>query len=279
MSVVGRDAGSDMREADILARNRRAWERLAAKGCAWTRPVGPELVSAARRGCLDAVRLTPTRSLPAGWLPSSLAGARVLCLACGGGQQAPLMAAAGADVTVLDLTPAQLERDRLVAAREGLRLRLEQGHMGDLSRFADASFDLVFNPVSVTYIPDALPVFRECFRVLAPGGGLLFAAPHPHIYIFHGGDWDRGVLRVANRLPFSSLDERGEEGSAAERDDRPVEHSHTLEALIGGQLAAGFRITGFYEDVDGPDSDDPLCAYCPKYFATKALKHSVSAAD
>lgn len=189
------------------------------------------------------------------------------------------MAAAGADVTVLDLTPAQLERDRLVAEREGLRLRLEQGHMGDLSRFADASFDLVFNPVSVTYIPDALPVFRECFRVLAPGGGLLFAAPHPHIYIFHGGDWDRGVLRVANRLPFSSLDERGEEGSAAERDDRPVEHSHTLEALIGGQLAAGFRITGFYEDVDGPDSDDPLCAYCPKYFATKALKHSVSAAD
>lgn len=159
------------------------------------------------------MRLTPTRSLPTGWLPSSLAGARVLCLACGGGQQAPLMAAAGADVTVLDLTPAQLERDRLVAEREGLRLRLEQGHMGDLSRFADASFDLVFNPVSVTYIPDALPVFRECFRVLAPGGGLLFAAPHPHIYIFHGGDWDRGVLRVANRLPFSSLDERGKRGA------------------------------------------------------------------
>ena len=58
-----------------------------------------------------------------------------------------------------------------------------------------------------------------------------------------------------------------------------MEQLLTVYALFGGQLAAGFRITGFYEDVDGPDSDDPLCAYCPKYFATKALKHSVSAAD
>lgn len=260
-----------MREADILDWNRRAWERLADGGCVWTRPVGPELVAEARRGCLDAVRLTPTRPLPEGWLPCPPAGLRVLCLACGGGQQAPMLAAAGAAVTVLDLAPAQLERDRLVAEREGLHLRLEQGHMGDLSRFADASFDLVFNPVSITYVPDARPVFRECFRVLAPGGGLLFAAPHPYIYIFHGGDWDRGVLRVANRLPFTSLDEQDGDGIAAPpRDGRPVEHSHTLEALIGGQTAAGFCVTGLYEDVEGPDAGDPLCAYCPKYFATRA---------
>lgn len=184
-----------------------------------------------------------------------------------------MLAAAGATVTVLDLSPAQLERDRPVAGREGLSLRLERGHMGDLSRFADAAFDLVFNPVSITYAPDARAVVHECFRVLAPGGGLLFAAPRPHIYIFHGGEWDRGALRVANRLPFISLDERdGEDAAAPERDGRPVEHSHTLEALIGGHMAAGFLLAGFYEDVDGPESDDPLCAYCPKYFATKAVK-------
>lgn len=261
-----------MREADVLHLNRRAWEKLAREGSVWTLPVGPDRVGEARRGCLEHVRLTPARPLPEGWLPTPLAGRRVLCLACGGGQQAPLLAAAGAGVTVLDLSPAQLERDRRVAEREGLDLRLEQGHMGDLSRFADASFDLIFNPVSITYAPDPAPVFRECFRVLAPGGDLLFAAPYPHIYIFHGGDWDRGVLRVTNRLPFTSLDETDGEGVALARDDQPVEHSHTLEALIGGQLAAGFHLTGFYEDVEATETNDPLCPYCSKYFATRAVR-------
>src|SRR5437016_10566582 len=106
---------------DILSYNRRAWDRKVAEGDRWTVPVGPEVIAAARRGDWQVV-LTPTRPVPREWFPD-LAGLDVLCLASGGGQQGPVLAAAGAAVTVLDASPAQLARDRLVAEREGLALR------------------------------------------------------------------------------------------------------------------------------------------------------------
>jgi ubiquinone/menaquinone biosynthesis C-methylase UbiE len=72
-------------------------------------------------------------------------------------------------VTSFDLSDAQLGSDRLVAEREGLSVRCEQGDMADLARFADASFDLVFHPASNVFVPDVLAVWRECKRVLRPG--------------------------------------------------------------------------------------------------------------
>src|SRR5262249_23642857 len=101
---------------DVVAHNRSAWDRQVAKGNRWTVPVGPDIIAAARRGDW-AVVLTPTRPVPRDWFPE-LRGLDVLCLACGGGQQAPVFAAAGASVTVLDLSPGQLAQDRLVADRE-----------------------------------------------------------------------------------------------------------------------------------------------------------------
>ncbi|MET0423076.1 MAG: class I SAM-dependent methyltransferase, partial [Actinoplanes sp.] len=72
-----------------------------------------------------------------------LAGVDVLCLASGGGQQGPTLAAAGARVTVLDNSPRQLEQDELVARRDDVPLRTMLGDMRGLSAFADSSFDLV----------------------------------------------------------------------------------------------------------------------------------------
>jgi hypothetical protein len=51
-----------------------------------------------------------------------LAGIEVLCLASGGGQQGPILAAAGAKVTVFDNSANQLVQDRLVADRDGLTI-------------------------------------------------------------------------------------------------------------------------------------------------------------
>ncbi|MEV5357700.1 class I SAM-dependent methyltransferase [Streptomyces sp. NPDC052693] len=78
----------------------------------------------------------------------------MLCLASGGGQQGPVLAAAGARMTVLDNSPRQLEQDDTVAAREGLDLRTVLGDARDLSPFPDASFDLIVHPVSNLFIPE-----------------------------------------------------------------------------------------------------------------------------
>lgn len=56
-------------------------------------------------------------------------GFQVLCLAGAGGQQAPYLAAAGADVTVFDLSENMLKKDEFVAKRDGLKLTIIQGNM------------------------------------------------------------------------------------------------------------------------------------------------------
>ena len=54
-----------------------------------------------------------------GWLPGRVEGMDVLCLAAGGGWQAMLYAAAGARVTVVDLSPGMLDLDRREAVKHG----------------------------------------------------------------------------------------------------------------------------------------------------------------
>src|SRR5262249_53159532 len=170
------------------------------------------------------------------WFPAELAGAAVLCLASGGGQQGPVLAAAGAAGTVFDNSPRQLGRDEEVAARGGLAIRTGLGDMRGLSAFPDASFDVVFNPVSNVFCPDLAPVWRESFRVLRERGVLLAGFMNPDLFIFDVAALERDELLVRHPLPFSSLD-LPEAERAQYYGDGPVEFSHSLTGQIGGQLA------------------------------------------
>lgn len=144
---------------DIFSYNARAWDNEAKKGSPWSQPVTAEEIEHARSGH-PRIILTPTKPVPAEWL-GSLLGARVLCLASGGGQQGPLLAAAGAKVTVVDASEEQLKRDKVVAERERLQMELLKADMRDLSIFQDSTFDLIVHPVSNCFIPDVNPVWRE----------------------------------------------------------------------------------------------------------------------
>ena len=183
---------------DVVAHNRSAWDRQVEGGNIWTLPVTPEQVARARGGDWS-VLLTETKPVPASWFPLDvggrfLPGVRVLCLASGGGQQGPILSAAGAIVTVFDNSPRQLERDRMVAERDGLRITTVQGDMIDLSAFADESFDLVFHPVSNVFSAEVLPVYREAYRVLIRGGTLLAGFMNPDLYILDMAEEDIRVV-------------------------------------------------------------------------------------
>ena len=253
---------------DILAYNRRAWDREVELGNPWTVPVGPEAIAAARRGEWRVV-LTPTKPVPRDWFPE-LVGLDLLCLASGGGQQGPLRAAAGARVTVLDNSPRQLAQDRHVAERASLDLRTVVGDMADLSMFPDGAFGLIFHPVSNCFAPAVGSVWREAFRVLRPGGALLAGFFNPVTYIFDLDKAEHGVLEVRYRLPYSDQASRTEEELKRQMErGEPLEFSHSLADQIGGQLEAGFVIVGFYEDIS---PGDEIGRTIPNFIATRAVK-------
>lgn len=253
---------------NVRAHNRAAWDREAQQQNPWTIPVGPEVVAAARRGEWS-VLLTEQTPVPRDWF-GNIQDRDLLCLASGGGQQGPILAAAGARVTVFDNSPAQLARDRSVADRDGLSLHTVEGDMADLSVFADASFDLVFHPTSNLFVPDVRPVWSEAYRVLRPAGVLLAGFLNPVEYVFDRTLADQGIFQVKYALPYSDLTSLSEaERAEAFGAEAPLEFSHTLDDLIGGQLAVGFHLTGFYED---RRVSAPIAAYMPSYIATRAVK-------
>ncbi|MEZ6089901.1 MAG: methyltransferase domain-containing protein [Pirellulaceae bacterium] len=260
-----------MNETNVRKHNQSAWDKQVEQDNRWTKPVDQQTIEKARSGDFRIV-LTPLKSVPTGWFPS-LSGLETLCLASGGGQQAPILAAAGAKVTVLDNSPRQLDQDRFVADRDELELSCVEGDMADLSMFADDTFDLIFHPCSNTFAQHVLPVWRECFRVLRRGGVLMAGFTNPIRYIFDDERKENGNLEVRYALPYSDLNHLEEEHirSAIEQ-NQPLEFGHTLEDQIGGQLRAGFMLTGFYEDRYPASDHDPLSAFLDTFIATRAVK-------
>lgn len=259
---------SDHAVTAALAHNQASWDQLAVAGDQFFRAVSPEQIAAARNGDYK-IRITPQRHIPRDWL-EPIAARTVLCLAAAGGQQAPLLAAAGANVTVFDLSEKQLARDREIAEREGLTITTLVGDMADLSRFADRSFDVIINPCSVCYCPDVKPIWQHCARILKPGAALITGLINPLYYLFDAVKMDRGQLVVRHAIPYSDFDLTAEERTRILGEHRPREFGHSLEDLIGAQLNAGLALTGFFED--GWGDNDSLSSFIPTFIATRAIR-------
>lgn len=253
---------SRMSDGDYTRFNAQAIDRWVREGWEWGRPISREGFLKAKQGEW-AVLLTPNIPVPREWL-GSLSGKKVLGLASGGAQQMPVFAALGAECTVFDLSDEQLDSERMVAAREGYGIRIIKGDMTLPLPFPDGCFDLIFHPVSNCYIRDVRPVWRECFRVLAPGGVLLSGLDNGINFLF-----DDDGLRPVHRLPFDPLSDPDWEEKIT-RDNDSLQFSHPIQDQVGGQLEAGFILTDIYEDTNGEGLMKELNAPC--FFATRSVK-------
>lgn len=246
--------------------NRAAWDARARAGQSHTQPAS------------DAALADPLRALDAeGWLGPSIAGQRVLCLASGGGLQSVLCAAAGAEVTVLDLSPAMLDLDRAEARQRGVRVRCVEGSIDRPLEFGSGVFDVVLQPVSTCYVPDVALVFAEVARVLAPGGLYISQHKQPVSLQVDGFSPAEGYC-IRERYRRSGPLPRGSPGQE-HREPDTLEYLHTLEALFGGLCAAGFAIEGLVEPVRG-DPDAPpgtfrhRSLFVPPYLKVKARRQN-----
>jgi len=212
-------------------------DALVENNVDWSTCATQEEMNKARQGQLSMKFFD--KEIPTDWL-KDIKGKKILCLASAGGLQAPLLACAGADVTVLDISDKMLDKDRRIASEQQLNIRIEKGNMCDLSRFSDASFDYILNPPSLMYVPDIKPVFRECYRVLKQGGILIVMAPSPINYLCDFVNDENGsYYKAVNRMPYCSAD--------FDSMSDWIEYGHTMEDYIGGQLACGFVINGYVE--------------------------------
>jgi SAM-dependent methyltransferase len=239
---------SPPREA-VLAHNARAWDRLASAAVALARPAADEAFGDPR-GWLGGG--SPDGRRP--WLPASLAGLEVLCLAAGGGKHGPLYAAAGARVTVLDLSAAMLELDRQVARERGIALELVQGSIDSLDMFGPARFDLVVHPVSTCYVADVEPVFRSVARVTRAGG--VYVSQHKSPVSLQASLEPNAAGRYELRHELARREPLPPEPPGRLREAGTQEFIHSLTAILGGICRAGFAI----EDVHEPEHADPTAA-------------------
>jgi SAM-dependent methyltransferase len=216
----------------------------------------------------------------AGWLGNSIAGRHLLCLAAGGGRQSSLYAAAGAVVTVVDLSGAMLELDRRVAAERGYQVRLFETSMDDLSMLRDAEFDIVIHPVSTCYLPRLDGVFAEVARVTRPGGIYISQHKQPTSLQASIDPLPAGGYHLKHRYYRDSpIPSTESDGVAARRlrESGAVEFLHRWENLIGGICRAGFLIEDLSEPLHAkPDASSGSFAdrasFIPPYVRIKARR-------
>lgn len=222
-----------------LPQNRAAWNRLAENRSQFTKVATDE-------ECRNPLQTLDSR----GWLPASVEGKSVLCLASGGGWQSILYAAAGARVTVVDLSNKMLQLDEQEARRRGLQVRILETSMDDLSALHEAEFDIVHQPVSTCYVPDIEAVYREIARVLRPGG--LYISQHKtptSLQLTHRDQQNRYVIGLEYYLQgaLPKVEDR------AYREEGATEYLHRWDQLVGGLCRTGFVI----EDLREPMRADP----------------------
>jgi SAM-dependent methyltransferase len=252
-----KDNYTEINEKTVDAWNEDEWE--------WGIPVSPEICEKVREGEWN-VLLTPHTPVPKDWFPP-FKETKILGLASGGGQQMPVFSLLGAKCTVFDISNSQLGREYYVAEREGYEIEIIKGDMSKALPFDDASFDLIFHPVSNFFVEDVYHIWKECFRVLRPGGTLLSGLDNGLNYLF---DDFEGPLEITETLPFNPLKNPAQMKKSLEEKDG-IQFSHTFDEQIGGQLKAGFVLLAAYEDYWGkPDSPDK--AGIPTFWATKAVK-------
>lgn len=251
-----------MRRENYQDINAETIDRWIEEGWEWGKPISHEEYTAALQGDWD-VKLTPTRNVPHEWF-GDLKGKKILGLASGGGQQMPIFAALGAECTVLDYSSRQIESEKLIAEREGYQITIIQGDMTKPLPFENESFNLIFHPVSNCYVRDVRPIWKECCRILKPGGSLLSGVDHYINYIV-----DSEEKMIINSLPFDPIT-NPEQMKQLRDEDAGVQFSHSLEEQIGGQLEAGLAVMELYEDTNGEGRLHEM--NIPTFLAIRSMK-------
>jgi len=237
---------------EINIANRQRWNALANANVEWSRPF------------LTYTPEQATEYIGRYGIIKNVAGKKVLCLAGGGGQDSVAFGLLGAKVTVIDLSDVQLERDRQAAAHHGLQVASYQGDMRDLSVFTGNTFDIVWQPYSVNFVPSVVPVYQEVARVLKPGGIYYMQFANPFVHSVDDEAWDGRAYPLNQPYTdgedlsayFPHWDVTQEDGTTV-KVDSPHEFRHTMSTVLNTMAKNGFVFLHFQEYMLNDENSKP----------------------
>jgi len=252
---------------EVTQYNQARWEALVSAQALFTRPwldLDPRSARA---------RLDPENGL------GDVRGKAVLCLASGGGQQSAAFALLDAKVTMVDLCAGQLAQDRKAARHYGLQIATHQGDMRDLSFLAASSFDIVWHPYALNFVPDCRVVFDQVARVIRPSGLYYLMAANPFLCGLGTQNWNGHAYELKRPYVDGAEVIYPDEGWVYDQDRSgagilpPREYRQSLSRLLNGLVARGFILVKLKEwaaehpPLDAaPGSWDHFRLYAPPWF-------------
>jgi 2-polyprenyl-3-methyl-5-hydroxy-6-metoxy-1,4-benzoquinol methylase len=256
---------------DIDNHNKKAWNLAAEQSLKWSVPCDRESIEKAKSGNFN-IKLTATKYLPESWL-ENIKNKNILLVAGGGGQQAPILAAAGANVTLLDISDKQVELDRRVCSEFNLQVVFKIGSYTDMNAFQDETFDYIVNPVSNCFFKDLDVFWENASKLIKKNGSVLVGFINPVTFQFDFEKANLGEFVLKYPQPFSDLESLSdEEKRRFMREETPIEFGHSLSDQLGLPLRHGFSVTGFFEDGWGSEPDRPIENFMPQFIAAKFTK-------
>jgi len=174
---------------------------------------------------------------------------RVADLGCGTGRTAEWLRRHGVSGRIdgVDITPEMLE----VARERGAHDSLAEADVA-ATGLDEGAYDLVIASLIDEHLPELGPLYREAFRIAAPGALFVLVAFHPHFIIASG-------------MPTHFTTESGEPLAIAT-------HVHLLSDQVAAGLEAGFALAELGEGV----IDERWLAVKPKWERFRG--HPISAA-
>lgn len=255
---------SNSNQLNMSKENEKKWNELARNGVLCSQPK-LELIPKEAKAYINKN----------GFYQESFTGKDILCLAAGGGQQSIAFALLGGNVTVVDFSEEQLERDKIVAQKYQQKMRIVKADMRDLSFCKDEEFDIVYQPYSINYIPSIEKVFDEVSRILKPNGlyDLMFHNPYVH------GSWKDGCWEkewkpeelwegkgypiwqpYQDGYPIQTKDGNWNFKNSVNKFitiESPQEYRHTMSTIMNGLITRGLAIINYQEEVGSAYEGQP----------------------
>ena len=180
-------------------------------------------------------------------LPPDMAGIDAIELGCGTGYVSGWMARRGASVTAIDISTAQLATARRLAAEHGADIIFIEGN-AEATGLPDAAFDFAISEYGASIWCPPEKWLREAWRLLRPGGRLVFLGNHPLSLIcspLDGSPCDRTLHR-----PYRGM--WGADWTEVEFEPSGVCFNLTISSWMVLFAAIGFEVAG-YQEVFAPE--------------------------